>query len=302
MREMYAAIAARLLDDMPFAVATLIATRNSAPAPIGTSLVVDADGSFSGNIGAGCHESEIVEVTRTTLRDGADRTVEFDMSDEVLDGSACGASLTVVAWRPLAEFAAVAERIVRGDDVVTFECGASRVRIPCKRRLVVVGATELASHLTRVARAADIHVTVVDPRPAFATKRRQPDADELVVAWPDDVLAALLERADAVVALSHDVKIDVPALRCALDSAVPYVGALGSRRSQRVRREALRALGYDEATLRRLRGPAGLDLGAVTNAQIGCSILAEILSVLNHRSARPLCDTTGAISIVTAPQ
>jgi xanthine dehydrogenase accessory factor len=143
----------------------------------------------------------------------------------------------------------------------------------------------------------DFHVAVVDPRPAFATRRRQPNADEVIVGWPDEVLPARLEQADAVVTLAHDVKIDVPALRCALASSVPYVGALGSRRSQFARREALRALGYDEPALDRVRGPVGLDLGAVTNAQIACSIVAEMLGVLNERSSRPLRDTTGTIAV-----
>ncbi|HEY1868098.1 MAG TPA: XdhC family protein, partial [Candidatus Cybelea sp.] len=245
MREIYDAIATRLRDETPFAVATLVATRNSAPAPIGTSLIVDCDGAITGNIGAGCHESEIVDAAHTALRDATDRTLEFDMSDEMLDGSACGASLTVVAWRPRREFASVAAHISSGSDSVTFLCGAYVVHVPGKRRLVIVGATDLASYLTRAARVADLHVTVVDPRPAFATRRRQPDADELIVGWPDDVLPELLERADAVVALAHDVKIDVPAIHCALASTVSYVGALGSRRSQLARREALRALGYD---------------------------------------------------------
>ncbi|MGB8519952.1 MAG: XdhC family protein [Candidatus Tumulicola sp.] len=298
MREIYDAIAIRLRDENPFAVATLVATRNSAPAPIGTSLVVDSDGAITGNIGAGCHESEIVDAARTALRDTTDRTLEFDMSDELLDGSACGASLTVVVWRPPKEFASIADRVSSGSDAVTFLCGGHLLHIPRKRRLVIVGATDLASHLTRAARAVDFHVTVVDPRPAFATQRRHPDSDDLIVGWPDDVLLALLEHADAVVALAHDVKIDVPAIRCALASTIPYIGALGSRRSQLVRREALSAFGYDQAVLDRVRGPVGLDLGAVTNAQIACSILAEILSVLNGRSGRPLRDTTGAIANV----
>ncbi|MFY9719595.1 MAG: XdhC family protein, partial [Candidatus Cybelea sp.] len=83
MRELYAAIAARLYGGAPFAVATLVGARNATPAPLGTSLIVDADGSFAGNIGAGCHEGEIVEAARAALRDGATRTLEFDMSDEL---------------------------------------------------------------------------------------------------------------------------------------------------------------------------------------------------------------------------
>ena len=106
-----------------FAVATLVERKNAAPAPIGTSLIVDSDGSFAGNIGGGCHESEIVEAARSALRDGVGRTLEFDINDELLDGLACGASLAVAIWLPATEFVAVADRIVAGDEAVTFSCG-----------------------------------------------------------------------------------------------------------------------------------------------------------------------------------
>ncbi|MFY9719143.1 MAG: XdhC family protein, partial [Candidatus Cybelea sp.] len=211
------------------------------------------------------------------------------------DGSACGASLTVTIWRPNPEFAPIAERVAAGDESIIFECASHSIKVPAKHRLVVIGATELASTLTRTARACDFRVTIVDPRPAFATHRRQPHADALIVGWPQDELPGLLDPADAVVVLAHDVKIDLPALRCALASKVRYIGALGNRRTQQARREALIALGYTEAGLARIHGPVGLDLGATTNAQIACSILAEILSVLNDRSALPLRETAAPI-------
>lgn len=88
--------------------------------------------------------------------------------------------------------------------------------------------------------------------------------------------------------MAHDVKLDLPALRCALDSEVPYVGALGSLRSQRARRESLAELDYDDHSLDRIYGPVGLDVGAVTSFQIACAIIAEILKVLNRRSGDSL--------------
>jgi len=174
MREIYEAIASRLHSGARFAVATLVATKYAASAPIGTSLIVDSDGSFTGNIGAGCHESEIVEMARAALRDGIGRTLEFVMSDELLDGLACGASLNVAIWLPPKEFVGLAEEIVAGRETIAFSCGTQIVRILHKRRLLIVGATHLASQLTRFARDCDFDVTVVDPRPAFATKQRQP--------------------------------------------------------------------------------------------------------------------------------
>ncbi len=295
MREAFGEIATRLREGVPFAVATVVSTRDAAPAPIGTSLVVDVDGSFVGNVGAGCHESELVEAARAALRDGRTRRIDFDLNDELLDGSACGASMTVVVWVPEASFKVHAQRIVDGSDEVRFCCGGYEIVVPKRRSLVVVGATDLALHLSSLAKAADFTVTVVDPRADFATPRRLVGVDRILVGWPQDVLPDALSGADAIVVVSHDAKIDVPALRCALDTPVAYIGVLGSRRNQRHRRNALAADGYDDAALNRIHGPTGLDIGAVTSAQVACSILTEILAVLNNRGAAPLRETSGPI-------
>lgn len=296
VRDVYREIAARLRDGRSFAVATLVATRDAAPAPLGTSLLVDADGSFLGNVGAGCHEGELVEAARATLLDGQTRKIDFDLTDALLDGSACGSSMTVVVWRPHARFEASARRIAEGSENVEFDCDGHDVTVPQRRSLIVVGATDLATHLSSLAKAADFEVTVVDPRAEFATASRLPGVGRVVVAWPQDALPDLLPEADAIVIVSHDAKIDFPALRCALDTGVAYIGVLGSRRNQRSRREALAKDGYDDATLDRIHGPTGLDVGAVTNGQIACSILAEVLAVLSGRSALPLRQTSGRIS------
>ena len=295
MREAYREISMRLREGAPFAVATLVCARDAAPAPIGTSLVVDGDGSFLGNVGAGCHESELVEAARATLQDGRTRTIDFDLRDELIDGSACGASMTVVVWVPDASFEAHARQIVAGSGDVRFYCGGYEIVVPKRRSLMVVGATDLAAQLCSLAQGADFCVMVVDPRPEFATPRRLPGVDRIVIGWPQDVLPALLQNTDAIVVISHDAKIDLPALRCALDSPVAYVGALGSRRNQRHRRTALEAYGYDETTLDRVHGPTGLDVGAVTPAQVACAILAEILAVLSGKSGAPLRETSGRI-------
>ena len=295
MRDVYREIATRLGDSTPFAVATLVSTRDAAPAPIGTSLLADADGSFLGNVGAGCHEGELVAAARATLRDNQVRELDFDLTDELLDGSACGASMTVVVWKPGVSFESHAQRIAEGMEDVEFDCEGKEIIVPARRSLVIVGATDLASQLSSMARAADFGVTVVDPRPEFATPKRLPEVDRIVVAWPQDALPELLPQADAIVVVSHDEKIDLPALRCALDSNVAYIGVLGSRRNQRHRRELLAQDGYDDANLDRIHGPTGLDVGAVSNGQVACSILAEVLAVLNGRSALPLRETSGPI-------
>lgn len=298
MREIYGEIARRLRAKEPLAVATLIAAREARASAVGTSLVVAPNGSFSGDIGAGCHEGTIVErgveiLERAPL---APVTMRFDLDDEVLAGSGCGASLDVVLWVPTDDFAEPAEAIAQGARDVTFELAGATIAIARRPRLVVVGATALAAQLTTMARAADFVVTIVDPRPPFATAARHPNADELLVVWPDDPVAvARMEEAVAIVVLSHDVKLDLPALRGALGTLAAYVGLLGNRRVQRARREALRAEGYDATQLARIFGPTGLDLGATTDGQTALSILAEIVAVQQGRSGLPLSASSGPI-------
>lgn len=150
-------------------------------------------------------------------------------------------------------------------------------------RLVIVGAVHIAQHLAAWAGRLGYEVLVVDPRTAFASRERFPDVT-LSHEWPDVALDALgLDGRSAVVVLSHDPKLDDPALERALRSEAFYIGALGSRRNQAKRRERLRELGLDEPTIERVRGPVGLDLGARSAAEIALSIAAELVACLRGR-------------------
>ncbi|MGR4065477.1 MAG: XdhC family protein [Vulcanimicrobiaceae bacterium] len=304
MREIYAHIAERMRDRRRFAVATLVAMRGAAPAPAGTSLVVDEDGSFVGNIGAGCHEADIIERAQGVMRDRRALVVEYALDDDVLDGSICGASLEVALWVPPERFVQDADAIVLGREPVRFSIeatGASgvpqsfAVEIPRKRILAIVGATDLAAYLAEIGRRLDFEVTVIDPRPPFATKVRHPAADCIVVAWPERALPDLLHAGSALVVVAHDVKIDTDALRAGLHSQASYIGVLGSRRAQRARFASLREEGFDDAAIARIHGPAGLDLGGHTPAQTAVSILADVLATLNGSSGRPLHEIDGPI-------
>ncbi len=154
----------------------------------------------------------------------------------------------------------------------------------CPRpRLVLVGATHIAQVMARMGTELGFSPTIVDPRTAMANHRRFPDA-HLVVARPDRALAPLLDRRAAVVMLSHDEKLDDPALKVALASEAFYVGALGSRKTQSARLERLRACGLEQSALRRLRGPAGLPIGGKGAAEIALSILAEIVATRRARA------------------
>jgi xanthine dehydrogenase accessory factor len=144
-------------------------------------------------------------------------------------------------------------------------------------RLVVVGAVHLTQALGDLATLNGFEVIVIDPRTAFATPERFPRAT-LVHDWPDSALAALCpDSRTAVVVLSHDAKLDEPALVTALRSPCFYIGALGSQRTQQARRRRLADEGFGEAELARIHGPVGLDIGALTTPEIAVAIMAEII-------------------------
>jgi xanthine dehydrogenase accessory factor len=168
----------------------------------------------------------------------------------------------------------------------TLETAAGRLFVEVwnpKPRLLVIGAVHTAQELVPLARAAGYEVTVIDPRTAFGTSARFPNTT-LRNDWPNEALAALApDRRTAILTLTHDPKIDDPALEAALRSDAFYIGALGSRRTHAKRVERLKEAGFDDAAIGRIRGPVGLAIGAQTPVEIAISIMAEITAVL-HRA------------------
>jgi xanthine dehydrogenase accessory factor len=163
-------------------------------------------------------------------------------------------------------------------------------------QLVVLGAVDVAESLCALAGRLGWRTVVADTRAKLATRERIPSADELLVGWPDEVLGRIgLDADSAVVVLTHDEKLDIPALLAALRSPAFYVGALGSRRAQAARRERLLEAGLDEAALEGLSGPSGLDLGASTPPETALSILAEAVATRAGRSGGRLAESSGRI-------
>lgn len=306
MRDVFGVAAQWLDEGRSFALATLVELHDAATAPVGTTIAVDVGGQVVGNIGAGCYETEIVEASLETAGDGRPRRLDINLGDEdeLLGGTACGALLQLVTWRPQPAFRDEARAIASGERAATVRVAYERadgtrgsfehVFAP-KDRLILIGATSIAAELARLARQLDFRVVVVDPRPAYAAQDRIAGASEIVRAWPDEVLPEILSDRTPVVVLSHDPKFDLPALRCALLSDAPYIGLLGSRRSQAARRAALAEQGFDDAALARIHGPAGLDLGGVTAAETALSILAEIVAARRGGEGGPLLARAGAI-------
>jgi xanthine dehydrogenase accessory factor len=163
-------------------------------------------------------------------------------------------------------------------------------------RLLIFGAVEYASHLSHLARVTGWRPYVIDPRAAFATRERFPDAIEVIVAWPERALEQLggLDRATYVAILTHDPKIDDEVLTLALAADPAYIGAMGSKRAQAARRERLLAAGVDEDDLARVSAPVGLDLGALSPEEVALSIMAEIVAVRYGRDGGRLSRRPGA--------
>ena len=155
-------------------------------------------------------------------------------------------------------------------------------------RLVVIGAVHISQALAPMAAALDLALTVIDPRTAFASPERFPGTD-LVAEWPDVALGGRVPALDAycaLAALTHDPKIDDPALQAALRAGCFYVGALGSRKTHAARLARLAEAGFSEAEATRIRAPIGLDIGAATPAEIALAVLGEIVSALRRPEAR----------------
>jgi xanthine dehydrogenase accessory factor len=185
-----------------------------------------------------------------------------------------------VAGDPLAEL--LEERLRSGKSGIAEAAGRRlflAVQVP-PVRVVAVGAVHISQALAPMARGLDLDVTIVDPRTAFATPERFPDVPVLA-EWPEEALPRLgLDRYTALLALTHDPKIDDPALAAALRAECFYIGALGSKKTHARRVERLTAAGFSADEIARIHAPIGLDIGAVSPAEIAVSILAEMVATL----------------------
>ena len=244
------------------ALATVTSTWGSAPRPVGSLLAVREDGEFEGSVSGGCVESAVIAASLEAIADGQSLNLSFGVSNEdaFAVGLACGGSIKIHVAPFQAQGAAF-------DDILARHA-------PEQPRLIIIGAVHIAQHLSEFAQRAGYDATIIDPRTAFATTGRFPNA-ALVTTWPDEALAALRPDANtAIVTLTHDPKLDDPALTAALASPAFYIAALGSRKTHAARRERLAAGGANAEALDRIEGPAGIAIGALSPAEIAISIMA----------------------------
>ena len=284
------------------ALATVIETWGSAPRRVGSHLVVRDDGLFEGSVSGGCVEGDVIIEAVDLIRTGGARRLDYGVADATAweAGLACGGQIAVfvqtiaddrfppalldrlAAARAAGEAMTLATSLADG---VTAE-GATGDFIhvyPPPLRLAVIGAVHIAQTLVPIARLLGYAPLVIDPRGLFAATARF-DGVDLDDGWPDEALARWRPNAaSAVVALSHDPKLDDVALAAALRSPAFYIAALGSRKNHAARRERLAALGFDTPALDRINGPAGLAIGAATAAEIALSIAAQMTAAWRAR-------------------
>ncbi|HEV2218770.1 MAG TPA: XdhC/CoxI family protein [Candidatus Dormibacteraeota bacterium] len=287
------------------ALAIVVETWGSSPRPLGSRMAVTRSGKMAGSVSNGCIEGAVFEEAQKVLKSGEPKIAAFGVADDVAFevGLACGGHIEVFV-QPLDAVQKKLIGMLEKDEPATLRTnlvtGESQLVEgtppgtelagrdgdwfvePFRRpaHLVIVGAIHIAIPLHRLAKVMGYRVTVIDARAKFATRERFPEADELLVSWPDEGLGKLtLDRSTYVVILTHDPKFDLPALRSVLKKDVGYIGAIGSRKTNANRFDALRKEGFTEEQIARVHGPIGLDLGSRGAEETALGILAELTAV-----------------------
>jgi len=291
---------------------TIVKTWGSAPRPVGAMVAIRDDGQVTGSVSGGCVEDDLIEKVRArALAAEKPQLVTYGVTNEEATrwGLPCGGTLQVVL-EPVTEASGIQsllesigkqQLVLRrldmesgcstqapghGHDVLEFDGKVlSAVHGP-RWRLVLIGGGQLTRYLAEMAKMLDYHVTVIDPRSEYADGWDMPGV-AIDRGMPDDVIAGMnLDGHSAVVALTHDPKLDDMALLEALKAAAFYVGAIGSKKNNDARRERLRGFDLSEQEIGRLRGPVGLYIGSKTPPEIAIAILAEMTAV-RHGVAEP---------------
>jgi xanthine dehydrogenase accessory factor len=336
MRDLLSTLARWHADGRCAALATVVERRGSAPRDPGASLALNDLGEIAGSVTGGCVEPSVIREAQEVLAGGPARLREYGIADvdafEV--GLACGGTVGILIARLDTSLVPALERAVQDDRAIALTMAASGpdlgaqalVEEPAgavaalldagesaladvagetvfvhaltpRPRMYVFGAIDHAAALTRVGRLLGYRVTVCDARGAFVTPERFPDADELVVEWPDRFLReAPVDARTAICVLTHDEKFDVPVLAAAVETPAVYIGAMGSKKTTADREARLREAGLDDAALGRIHAPIGLAVGARSPEEVAVAIGAELVeaTALARRRAAP------AVSILSA--
>ena len=297
------------------AVATVIETWGSAPRRVGSQLIVSGDGRMEGSVSGGCVEGSVVLEALDSIKDGKTKVLEYGISDDdaFAVGLACGGKIRVLVepvgkQLPQELLKELVDAIAK-DQSIIYEINIKTL----KRRLVyngyedrlrkdrsgfkddgitflnvyspklkmdIVGAVHIAQALVPIAQVAGFSLRIIDPRESFANRERF-GSIKISNDLPDVALTETKPNyRTAVILLTHDPKLDDPALHIALQSEAFYIGALGSKKTHKQRKDRLRIAGFTETAIDRVCGPIGLDIGASSPEEISVSILAEVIATL----------------------
>ena len=303
-----------LREKRKVALATVISTWGSSPRPVGGQMAIDSNGEIIGSVSGGCIEGAVINEGINSINDRNFRIKDYGISNDVAweVGLACGGELKVLI-QPLNLQDDIVYSIVeniknRKLTKLKINCstGARQIDnsltnqistydnineefihvIDPKPRLFIVGAVHIAQALISLAKTADFDIILIDPRTHFATQERFPNC-EIMNEWPDTALSNfILDEASHLVTLTHDPKIDDPALIYTLKKDVGYIGSLGSKKTHNKRCERLIDIGFDNNDLSKIHGPIGLDIKAKTPAEIAISIMAEIINFRRSKNEK----------------
>jgi xanthine dehydrogenase accessory factor len=295
-----------LKENRKVSLATVISTWGSSPRPVGGQMAIDSNGEIIGSVSGGCIEGAVITEGINSINDGKTRVKDYGISNNMAweVGLACGGELKVLI-QPLDIQDKIVFSIV--DNIKNRE--AVKLRIDCsnglriidntltnqtslydkeknefihvidpKPRLFVVGAVHIAQALISLAAITDFEIILIDPREHFATEKRFPNC-KILTEWPDIALSRFnLDKSTHLVTLTHDPKIDDPALIYSLKKIIGYIGSLGSKKTHQKRCERLTSLGFSDNDINKIHAPIGLDIKGKTPAEIAVSIIAEIIS------------------------
>ena len=294
-----------LKEKRKVALATVISTWGSAPRPVGGQMAIDSNGEIIGSVSGGCIEGAVINEGINSINDGKLRIKDYGISNDMAweVGLACGGELKVLIQPLQIEDKIIFSLVesIRKREVIKLKINTkSGLRtidksisqqsssfnqlmnefihiIDPKPRLFIIGAVHIAQELIKLATIADFEIILIDPRDHFATQERFPNC-KIINEWPDTALSKFtFDKSTHLVTLTHDPKIDDPALIYSLKKNIGYVGSLGSKKTHQKRCERLSLLGFNQSDLNKIHGPIGLDIKAKNPAEIAISILGEII-------------------------
>ena len=299
-------------DGEPVVLATVIETWGSAPRRVGAQMAIGLNGKMQGSVSGGCIESAVVSEAQEAIKTKSIRLLEYGVTNEdaFSVGLACGGKIRVmlepvghtISLETLQKLVDFRKNKVSVACVVNIITGETKLKTGYSERfsgfeeenkifvtvhnspirVVIVGAVHIAQNLVKLAKIANFDPIVVDPRSGFANLERF-KSETIIEEWPDTALSKIsIDRNTAIVLLTHDPKLDDPALEIALNSDAFYIGALGSKKTHAARIDRMKGLGFGIDCTNRISGPIGLYIGASNPAEIAISILAEIILKLRQ--------------------